>query len=87
MSNYCYSCMNEIDDSYCPYCNKENVADSVVYRLKPGTVLNKKILVGNCIGEGGFGITYIGRDLTLDRRVAVKEYFPNGYVNRNNNVS
>ncbi|MBK6090322.1 protein kinase domain-containing protein [Ruminococcus difficilis] len=87
MSNYCYSCMNEIDGSYCPYCNKENVADSVVYRLKPGTVLNKKILVGNCIGEGGFGITYIGRDLTLDRRVAVKEYFPNGYVNRNNNVS
>lgn len=87
MSNYCYSCMNEIDGGYCPYCKKENVADSVAYRLKPGTILNKKILVGNCIGEGGFGITYIGRDLTLDRRVAVKEYFPNGYVNRNNNVS
>ena len=87
MSNYCYSCMNEIDGGYCPHCNKENVADSVVYRLKPGTILNKKILVGNSIGEGGFGITYIGRDLTLDRRVAVKEYFPNGYVNRNNNVS
>ncbi len=87
MSNYCYSCMNEIDGGFCPHCNKENVADSVAYRLKPGTILNKKILVGNSIGEGGFGITYIGRDLTLDRRVAVKEYFPNGYVNRNNNVS
>ena len=79
--------MNEIDGGFCPHCNKENVADSVAYRLKPGTILNKKILVGNSIGEGGFGITYIGRDLTLDRRVAVKEYFPNGYVNRNNNVS
>lgn len=87
MSNYCFSCMNEIDDNYCPHCNRENTPDSVAYRLKPGTVLNKKFLVGNCIGEGGFGITYIGRDLTLDRRVAVKEYFPNGYVNRNNNVS
>ena len=87
MSNYCYSCMNEIDGSYCPHCKKENVSDAVAYRLKPGTILNKKILVGNSIGEGGFGITYIGRDLTLDRRVAVKEYFPNGYVNRNNNVS
>lgn len=86
MSHFCYSCMNEIDGNYCPYCKKENSIDSVVYRLKPGTILNKKILVGNCIGEGGFGITYIGRDLTLDRRVAVKEYFPNGYVNRNNNV-
>ena len=87
MSTYCYSCMNEIDGSYCPHCKKENTSNSIVYRLKPGTILNKKILVGNCIGEGGFGITYIGRDLTLNRRVAVKEYFPNGYVNRNNNVS
>lgn len=87
MSTFCYSCMNEIDGNFCPYCKKENTADSVAYRLKPGTILNKKFLVGNSIGEGGFGITYIGRDLTLDRRVAVKEYFPNGYVNRNNNVS
>lgn len=84
---YCFSCMNEIDGNYCPYCKKENFSDTVPYRLKPGTLLNKKILVGNCIGEGGFGITYIGRDLTLDRRIAVKEYFPNGYVNRNNNVN
>lgn len=87
MKNYCFSCMNEIEGSYCPHCHQENTADSVVYRLKPGTILNNKILVGNCIGEGGFGITYIGRDLTLDRRVAVKEYFPNGYVNRNNAVN
>ena len=87
MSNYCFSCMNEIEGSFCPHCNQENTADSIAYRLKPGTILNKKFLIGNCLGEGGFGITYIGKDLTLDRRVAVKEYFPNGYVNRNNNVS
>ena len=88
MKNYCYSCMNEItNDNVCNHCLKENKADDTVYRLKPGTILNNKYLVGNCIGEGGFGITYIGRDLTLDMRVAIKEYFPNGYVNRNNTFS
>ena len=88
MKNYCYSCMNELTDgNVCHHCLKENTTDDVAYRLKPGTILNNKYLVGNCIGEGGFGITYIGRDLTLDMRVAIKEYFPNGYVNRNNTVS
>ena len=51
MSTFCYSCMNEIDGSFCPYCKKENTADSVAYRLKPGTILNKKFLVGNSIGD------------------------------------
>lgn len=87
MSNYCYTCMNEIPEgNFCPHCHKENVPDNVVYRLTPGTVLDGKYLIGNCLGEGGFGITYIGRDLTLDIKIAVKEYFPNGYVNRNNTV-
>lgn len=88
MKKYCYTCMNEITDgNYCRHCMKENTPDEVGYRLLPGTLLNNKYLVGNCIGEGGFGITYIGRDLTLDMRIAIKEYFPNGYVNRNHTVS
>jgi serine/threonine protein kinase len=28
------------------------------------------------LGQGGFGITYAGRDLDLDREVAIKEFFP-----------
>src|SRR3954466_1479595 len=28
------------------------------------------------LGQGAFGITYRGRDLTLDRDVAIKEYLP-----------
>ncbi len=32
--------------------------------------------IDKCIGSGGFGITYLGTDVHLDKKVAVKEYFP-----------
>ncbi|MCS6996894.1 MAG: protein kinase [Casimicrobiaceae bacterium] len=34
------------------------------------------------IGEGGFGIVYLGRDLTLDRVVAIKEFMPAAFAGR-----
>lgn len=39
--------------------------------------------MGFPIGEGGFGITYIGYDPRLDIKIAVKEYFPKGLASRN----
>lgn len=85
---YCYKCMNEINiGSFCTHCMADNNAECAPHHLKPGTVLNNKYLVGKVIGEGGFGVTYIGRDTTLDIKVAIKEYYPNGFVNRNNSLS
>ena len=49
--------------------------------------MNGRYLIGIALGEGGFGITYIARDLNLDVIVAVKEYYPFGYVNRNHTYS
>lgn len=81
---YCYHCMNNKGSSpVCPYCHREHNGQVAAHHLRPGTVLNKKYLVGYAIGEGGFGITYIGRDTTLDMRVAIKEFYPSGYTNRN----
>lgn len=85
---YCYNCMNEIKyGNVCDCCKNANNSNAMPHHLKPGQILNGKYLVGNCIGEGGFGITYIGRDLVLDIRVAIKEFYPNGYANRNNSVT
>ena len=50
--------------------------------LAPYTLLAGRYLVGAVLGEGGFGITYIGWDLRMQCRIAVKEYFPPGIATR-----
>jgi serine/threonine protein kinase len=67
----------------CPVCGfDESEADESVHKLPLRTILHGKYLLGNLLGEGGFGITYLGWDLNLDLKVAVKEYYPTGYVYR-----
>jgi serine/threonine protein kinase len=34
------------------------------------------------LGHGGFGITYLALDLSLDQRVAIKEYYPREFALR-----
>ncbi len=82
---YCFTCMNEMKinrGEFCPHCGHPLKTQTASHHLAPGTILNAKYLIGNFIGEGGFGITYIGKDLNLDVRIAVKEYYPRGLVNR-----
>ena len=43
--------------------------------LPPGTRLDEFEILG-VLGTGGFGIVYLATDLSLDRRVAIKEYLP-----------
>ena len=75
-------------DSVCPVCSRSpGEYTAPPHALRPGAMLNNRYLVGGILGEGGFGITYIGMDTLLQFRVAVKEFFPNGMVNRNNTVS
>jgi len=86
---YCFHCMKEIgpDDSFCPHCRRETAFPAPEHHLLPGTVLLGKILIGTALGEGGFGITYIALDLENKRKIALKEYYPSGYVNRLNTSS
>ena len=81
----CFNCMNTYAEEYevCPHCGYVHSAQpKEAFHLYPGTVLHKRYVVGATVGIGGFGITYRAWDQALDKQVAVKEYFPNGVVNR-----
>ncbi|MDH4134320.1 MAG: serine/threonine protein kinase, partial [Gammaproteobacteria bacterium] len=39
-------------------------------------------VIQSVLGQGGFGITYLARDARLGALVAVKEYFPQAYAER-----
>ena len=49
--------------------------------LGPGVRIEEFEIVRE-LGAGGFGITYLARDLQLDRAVAVKEYLPQDWGTR-----
>ena len=50
--------------------------------LSNGTYLDGRYQVIDCIGIGGFGITYLCKDIMLQRLVAIKEYFPAEWAER-----
>ena len=79
--NICYGCMRKLEEGQqiCPTCGYDcNTPQNGEDMLPEGTVLFRKYLVGRAIGRGGFGITYLGYDLDLRLKVAIKEYFPVG---------
>ena len=49
------------------------------------TLLNDRYQILGIVGIGGFGITYLAKDINLLRNVAVKEYFPKQWVQREQN--
>jgi serine/threonine protein kinase len=51
------------------------------HALPTGTRLHEFEITG-IVGEGGFGIVYLGRDHSLDRVVAIKEYMPSSLAAR-----
>ena len=43
--------------------------------------------IEHVLGQGGFGITYLGVDTHLGRKVAIKEYYPREWAVRNNSYT
>ena len=50
------------------------------------TLLHEKYQIKKVLGQGGFGITYLAYDQTLQQNVAIKEYFPVQIVRRLGNT-
>jgi predicted amidophosphoribosyltransferase len=73
MNNFTHLCPNCFADKQtakqCPSCGyEETSAQQNPLYIKPRTILNQKYLIGNVIGHGGFGITYIGWDTVLEKK-------------------
>ena len=79
----CFGCMQLKENSpVCEHCGFNEYAQNESHQLPLGTVLRQQYMVGKALGQGGFGITYLGWDLNLDIPIAIKEYYPNSIVNR-----
>ncbi len=84
----CYGCMKiKSGESVCEHCGYDEAIKNETHQLPAGTILKEQYLIGKVLGQGGFGITYLGWDIYLDIPVAIKEYFPNRTVMRDVSVS
>jgi serine/threonine protein kinase len=64
--------------THCPNCGASSASGNAG-RLATGTKLRGGLYsIGRVIGEGGFGITYMGANVRRGERVAIKEFFPSG---------
>ena len=89
MERFCPYCMSPVQPgTACPACGRDWEAyQPSSHHIPPGSLLHGRYRVGRVLGEGGFGITYLGRDTVLDQRVAIKEYFPTFLVSREVSVT
>lgn len=79
---FCPHCTKNLSGhaSSCSACGQSINTNVPSHHLPIGTVLKPNsehtYLFGTAKGEGGFGLTYIGKELESGRTVAIKEYFP-----------
>ncbi len=87
----CLGCMKmkPEGESVCPACgfDPDKYTSDSDYALPLMTILHGRYLVGKHLGAGGFGVTYIGYDTTLEVPVAIKEFFMRGSMFRDSTVS
>ncbi|MCR5059081.1 MAG: serine/threonine protein kinase [Clostridiales bacterium] len=83
-SKLCFGCFSDHDGSGpCPRCGYDlSKAKHPFVALPIGTILNGRYLTGRVLGVGGFGVTYLAFDMTLEINVAIKEYLPSGIALR-----
>ena len=84
IDHICLKCMQPgLSGGVCGHCGtRSGFQQEPAFALPAGSILHGRYLVGAVLGNGGFGITYIGYDLKEDRRVAIKEFLPTGMANR-----
>lgn len=83
---YCMNCFSEMDpyEPRCFHCGWSD-AGQMKNALPFGTVLSDKYLIGQAVRVNGAGITYSALERTSNRKVEVREFFPNTIAYRDRN--
>ena len=82
----CSGCMGITEKAVCEKCGWPVGKNNEIHQLPVGTKLRGQYSVGRVLGQGGFGITYLGWDDHLDIPVAIKEFYPKSLVERHNSI-
>ena len=85
MKKQCFGCFEKYVDGLdiCPHCGHgDGERPEAAIHLSPGRMLRNTYLIGKVLGCGGFGVTYLGWNTTLEHKVAIKEYLPNEFSTR-----
>lgn len=84
VQKHCPGCFQlKGDVPVCRHCGYDDAAPRSPLFLPHGVMLGGQYRVGRVLGRpGGFGITYLGWDVNLQQRVAIKEYLPREIAQR-----
>ncbi len=84
VSTACPGCFEDKGrGAVCSHCHyDEGESRSSIFLGFRTPLAGGKYVVGRHLGAGGFGITYLAWDTTLEIRVAIKEYLPRDLVGR-----
>ncbi len=78
---FCFCRDGKSHYSKCPVVNQSSVVQ--LNGLSTAATLNRgRYKIGMALNHGGFGITYLCKDLEYDRRVVIKEFFPDRFSDR-----
>ena len=81
--NLCMGCMeNKGELEVCPYCGYSENAPRIQSCLPPRSLIGDRYLIGKVLSYNGEGVTYIGYDTVSERKVSVREFFPDALVTR-----
>ncbi len=83
MLDFCPNCFQTEFLGKCSSCGYLHISNAGMDQVLPaGTILGGTYLVGRVLGAGGFGITYIAKNMITGQIVAIKEYMPTIHATR-----